>query len=99
MGPSVRPNAEEGAAKIPELTTTADGRLSPPMLMVSLDHAVHIGPQQTTVADVRVLASQNEVQCSTGLVVPKEDIMTPKNCDLMEGIWLDQASLTYLSTD
>ena len=77
VGSNVDPTLKS-TVKSSELTTTADGQLNPLMLMVSLDQAVRIGPQQTAVADVRVLASQNKVQSSTGPVVPMEDILAPK---------------------
>ena len=63
---------------------------SHPVLMVSLAHAVSIGPQQTSVADVRIQAPLGNLQSSTGIVVPKEDSLASMNCDLVEGIWMGQ---------
>ena len=58
--------------------------------MVSLTHAVSVGPQQTAVADVRIQGPLENLQNSTGIVVPKEDSLASINCDLVEGIWMGQ---------
>ena len=66
---------------------------SPPVLMVSLTHAVSVGPQRTAVADVRIQGPLENLQNSTGTVVPKEDSLASMNCDLVEGIWMGQTEI------
>ena len=65
-------------------------QISPPVLMISLTHAVSVGPQRTAVTDVRTQGPLEKLQNSTGIVVPKEDSLASMNCDLVEGIWMGQ---------
>ena len=58
--------------------------------MISLTHAVSVGPQRTTVADVRIQGPLENLQNSTGIVVPMEDSLASMNCDLVEGFWMGQ---------
>ena len=42
------------------------------------------------VADVRIQGPLENLQNSTGIIVPKEDSLASMNCDLVEGIWMGQ---------
>ena len=65
-------------------------QISPSVLMVSLAHTVSIGPQWTAVADMTIQTPLDNLQSSTGIVVPKEDSLASMNCDFAEGFWVGQ---------
>jgi len=73
------------------------GQLNTSLLLVSLAHAIRIGPQQSAAAAVQVQADQKKVQALTVIVVPKNDTLATMNCDLMEGIWMGKQSLRFQS--
>ena len=56
---------------------------SPSVLMVSLTHTVSIG-------DMTIQTPLDNLQSSTGIVVPKEDSLASMNCDFAEGFWVGQ---------
>ena len=72
---------------------------SPPVLMVSLAHAVSIRPQWTAVANIKIQTPLDNLQSSTGIVVPEEDSLASINCDFTEGIWMGQTDFKVLVTN
>ena len=58
-----------------------------------------MGPQQTTVDDVRIGEPVDKIQVTEGIVIPAEGELTSRSCDFMESIWSGQEKFTVTLTN
>jgi len=71
---------------------------SPSSLRVSLDHAMRVGPQQTTVVNEKIGELVDKVQDKGGIIVPAGELAL-RNCDFMETVWSEQEKFTVTLTN